>query len=66
MGEQLQLQRFSSREEGTEPHISLPSLRVLHGKDEAPENVALKASVVYFWETQRALENTDSTLIGHT
>lgn len=65
-GEQLQLQRVSSREEGTEPRISLPSLRVLHGEDEAPESMALKASGVYFWETQRALENTDSTLKAHT
>ena len=49
MEESLQLQSFSSRSEGYEPHIRLPSPRVLHGEDEPPESLALKASGAYFF-----------------
>ena len=35
------------RSKGSELHIRLPSLRVLHWEDKTPEHLALKASGTY-------------------
>ena len=51
---------ISARNEGSEPHIRLPSLGVLHQEDKPPEHLALKANRAYFQETQRAMGK------GHT
>ena len=48
------------KEQGSEPHIRLPSLVVLQG--EAPRTLALKAIVAYFGETHRVVGNRDATL----
>lgn len=50
---------------GSEPHIGLPSLRVLLQEDQPPEHLALKASSAYFQESQRAVANRDPTLKRH-
>ena len=43
-------------------YIGLPSPGVLHWEDKPPECFILKASVPYFWESQRTGRNRDSTL----
>lgn len=42
------MQRFFLRREGPEPHMRLPSLKVLHQEDESLEHLALKAIGAYF------------------
>ena len=39
---------------------------VLHQEDKLPGRLTLKASRAYFWESQRAVGNRDSSLKGHT
>ena len=56
-GGKLQQQRFSQRSQGSEPHIRLPSLEVLHKEDKFSEHLALKGSGAYFQESQRAIAN---------
>ena len=60
------MKRFSPRSNGSESHIGLPSPGVLQWEKEPSECLALKTSVAYFWETQRAMGNRDSTLKGCT
>lgn len=62
---------FSLRTEGSEHHIKLPSLRVLHQEEESPRPLAFKASGAYFQKTQRTVGNRDFMLkdtqkISHT
>ena len=61
----FKLQRIFPRSEGSEPHISLPSLGFLSWEDKPPECLALKARRVYLQETQRTVGNRGSTLEGH-
>lgn len=42
MVRQLQLQSFSTKKKGSETHIKLPRLGVLHQEDKHPECSALK------------------------
>ena len=65
-GEELHLQSFSPRREGSEPHISLPRPAVLGQEYETPEHLSLKACGAYFWESQRAVGNRVSTFKGCT
>ena len=44
------------------PHIELSSLGILHQEDVPPEYLALKASGVYFCESQKTVGNRESTL----
>ena len=44
----------------------IPQPVVLHQEDKLPGRLTLKASRAYFWESQRAVGNRDSTLKGHT
>ena len=62
MGKLLQFQRFSPRSKGSKPQEGLPNLWVLHQEDEPLECLTLKASRVYFQESQRIVANRDSTL----
>jgi len=55
MRRQLQLQRLTPRNTGSESHIKLPSLRVLHQEEESPECLMLKANGAYFLETHRVV-----------
>ena len=48
--------RFSPRNKGFKSHIRIPSPRVLHWEDMSPEHLALKASSVCIWESQRVIE----------
>ena len=52
---------LSARNQGSEPHIKLPSLGVLHQEDKLPECLALKASRAYFQKTQRVMGNIGPT-----
>ena len=52
MGGQLQSQRFSPRNKGSELRIRFLSLGVLHWKDEPPELLALKAVGLTFRRTR--------------
>ena len=47
---------LSARNQGSEPHIKLPSLRVMHQEDKLPECLTLKVSRAYFQKTQRVWE----------
>ena len=49
-----------------EPHLRLPSLEVRQQEEEPPENLPLKASVVWSQELHRPGENRNSTLGGST
>lgn len=60
------MQRSSPRSKGSKLQLGLPSLGVLHGKDEAPEHLALKTSRFRIRTIQVIVGNTDSTLAGHT
>ena len=64
MGGNVQLQRFSPRNQGSELNVGLPSLGILHQEDEFPEHLSLKANGAYFLENQRTVGNRDSTLKG--
>ena len=55
------MQSFSPRSKGSEPHIRLPSLGVLHQEDKPPEHLALNPRETYFGESQMAMGNRDST-----
>ena len=46
-------QRFSHRSESSEPHVSLPILRVWHQEEEALDHLALKASRTWVQELHR-------------
>ena len=46
------MQRWPPINEGSRPHIALPSLGVLLWEDELPEHLALKASRACFWVSQ--------------
>ena len=61
IGGYLQLQRFSPRSKGSEPHKGL-SPEVLQREDESPEHLVLKVSGAYFWESQRVIGNRDYIL----
>ena len=57
--------KSSHRSENSEPHIRLPSLRVLHWEKEAPEYFSLKASGAWSQERHKTGVNRDSTLGAH-
>ena len=50
---------------GPRSTLGSPNPGVLHQKDEAPESLTLKEKGAYFWESQRAVGNKDSTLDTH-
>lgn len=64
MGEQLQ--KHFQRREKFKPHFKLSNPEVLHQEDEPPEQLVLNGSGAYFRESQRAGENREFTLKGHT
>ena len=43
-GKKIISQRITQRSESSEPHVRLPSLRVLHWEEEPPEHLAFKDS----------------------
>ena len=57
-------QRFSHRNESSEPHVRLSSLGVWYWEEESPEHLALKASRAWLQELHRTGWNKDSTLGG--
>lgn len=57
------MQRFSSRSEGSEPHIGFPILDILHWEDEPPKHLALNVSRAYSWDNQRAVSYIKSHMI---
>ena len=65
MGRMSQPQRSSPRSKGTEPHIRLPSLNVLHQEEEHPESQTLKTSGAYIWEKWSSIGNRDFALKGY-
>lgn len=60
------MQMLFLRSECSEPHIRLSRLGALHWDDELPERLTLKVGRAYFWGSQRAVGNRDSTLKGGT
>ena len=66
MGEYLQLQKHSQRSEKFKPHFKLSNPEALHQEDEPPGYFVLNGSGACFRESQRAEENREFTLKGHT
>ena len=64
-GGELQLQRFSPRREGSEPHLRLPRPAVLGREDETPECLSLKARGLTFG-SPRELWEIESPLLKET
>lgn len=52
------------KSKGYKPHIELSILGVMCQEDEPPENLPLKASRAFVQESERAVENRDSSLKG--
>ena len=59
-------QRFSPRSEGSKTLIRLSSSGVPHWEDKPPEHLALKVRGDYLQESQKAVQNRDSTPKGYT
>lgn len=66
MGKQLQLQKDSQRREKFKPNFKLSNPEVLHQEDKPPEHLVLHGSGAYVRESQKAGENREFTLKGHT
>ena len=59
-------QKYTHWSEGSEPHVRLPNLGVQQREEEFLENQTLKASEIWFQDSDRTGGNRDSTLGGHT
>ena len=57
MGRYSQLQKFSSRSKGANPHFRLPSPRVMDQEDAPLENLALEVTCGHVRENWRAVGN---------
>ena len=52
------------RSKGSKPYIGLSILGAMYQEDEPPENLPLKANRAFVQESERAVENRDSSLKG--